>query len=279
MCGRYTLARGEEILEIVPNITIKEDLRTNIPLWSGRWNIAPSQDIVVVANREEEGKLVAEPMRWGLVPSWAKDPSIGNKMINARAETLPTKPAFRKALERRRCIIPADGFYEWKKPLADAPAKGRGAGGGGKQPLYIHMKDGHPFAFAGLWETWRDEKGELLKTCTIITTGPNRLMATIHDRMPVILPREAILDWLDPKPRDPEQMAAWLKPYPAEEMEAIPVSRAVNSPKNEGPELIQCIASPADDDSNEQSRGSAAPPKARNSSRRRKGDDQQGSLF
>jgi putative SOS response-associated peptidase YedK len=263
MCGRYTLANGEQILEVVPNVTLKEDLRTLV----GRWNIAPSQDIPVVANREEEGHPVAEAMRWGLVPSWAKDASVGNKMINARAETLPTKPAFRKALERRRCVIPADGFYEWRKS----------PDGKTKQPLYIRMKDGHPFAFAGLWETWRDEQGNLLKTCTIITTEPNALMATIHNRMPVILPREAVLDWLDPTPRNPDEVAAWLKPYPAEEMEAVPVGRLVNNPKNEGPDLIKCVASPAADDAGEP----PAPPKpgGRNSSRKPKHADDQGSLF
>jgi putative SOS response-associated peptidase YedK len=267
MCGRYTLARGEEIIEIVPNVTIKEDLRDLV----GRWNIAPSQDILVVANRldDDAHTLAAEPMRWGLVPSWAKDPAIGNKMINARAETLAHKPAFRKALERRRCIIPADGFYEWRK----SPPGGKAVA---KTPLYIRMKDGHPFAFAGLWETWRDEKGEILKSCTIITTGPNELMSTIHDRMPVILPREAVLDWLDPAPRDPEQMAAWLKPYPADEMEAYPVSRNVNSPKNEGRDLITCVESPAADDAREPP---PAPKRGRNSSRASPPDDNQGTLF
>lgn len=274
MCGRYTLARGEEIIEIVPNITVKEDLRDLV----GRWNIAPSQDILVIANRldDQTRNLAAEPMRWGLVPSWAKDPSIGNKMINARAETLPQKPAFRKALERRRCIIPADGFYEWRKsPAAAGRAKGRSAA---RTPLYIRMKDGHPFAFAGLWETWRDEKGDILKSCTIITTGPNELMSTIHDRMPVILPREAVLDWLDPAPRDPDEMAAWLKPYPADEMEAYPVSRNVNSPKNEGRELIACVDSPTAEDLPELPAPTSSRAR-RNSTPLRRPDDNQGTLF
>jgi putative SOS response-associated peptidase YedK len=240
----------------------------------GRWNIAPSQDVIVVANRAESGSYEAEAMRWGLVPFWAKDPAIGNKMINARAETLADKPAFRKCLERRRCIIPADGFYEWRKS----------SDGKIKVPLYIRMKDGHPFAFAGLWETWRDEKGELLKSCTVITTGPNELMSTIHDRMPVILPREGVLDWLDPQPRSAEEMAAWLKPYPAEEMEAFPVGRNVNNPKNEGRELITCVDSPAaENDAPGATVGAtaakAAATRGRKSSRASKSDENQGTLF
>jgi putative SOS response-associated peptidase YedK len=256
MCGRYTLLSGDQIIEVVPNVTIKEDLREKMgSLFEPRYNIAPSQEILVVSNREENGHLLAEPMKWGLVPFWAKDPAIGNKMINARAETIATKPAFRKSLERRRCIIPADGFYEWQTCDWGSEEESHGSGGGEespepakkrpakkpapKIPMYIHMKDGHPFAFAGLWETWQDPDGKLLKTCTIITTHANDILKPIHNRMPVILPPEAVLDWLDPHDRPAEELLPWLKPYPAEEMEAYPVSRGVNNVKNDSPDFIR----------------------------------------
>jgi putative SOS response-associated peptidase YedK len=227
MCGRYTLAKGEKVLEVVPNVTVREDVREvgELHLWEGRWNIAPTQPVLVVANELYKGSPIAQPMQWGLVPSWAKDVSIGSRMINARAETLVEKPFFRRCLERWRCAIIADGFYEWKKE------------GGSKGPMYVRMKDGHPFAFAGLWESWHGDGGEL-RTCTIITTSSNKLMKSIHDRMPVILPREGLLDWLDPQERSAKEMEEWLHPYPAGEMEAYPVSRAVNDVKNQGAELV-----------------------------------------
>src|ERR1041384_1101790 len=157
MCGRYSLSKGEKIIEIVPNITMKADLRE-----VGRWNIAPTQDVLVVANRPgRAGEFQAQTMRWGLIPSWAKDPSIGNKMINARAEPLAQKPAFRHSLERRRCIIPADGFYEWRKNP-----------GGAKTPMYLRLKNGQAFGFAGLWDIWRDDQGKPLETCTIAQNTP-----------------------------------------------------------------------------------------------------------
>lgn len=221
MCGRYTLTRHERIVEVVPNITIPSKLHI-----VDRFNIAPTQSILAVANT---AKLEAELMHWGLVPFWAKDKAIGNRMINARAETLTEKPAFKKNLEKHRCVILADGFYEWRKH-----------DDGSKTPMYIHLKDYRPFAFAGLWDVWRDEEAnEKLISCTIITTEPNELMATIHNRMPVILPHEAVLDWLDEKPRDGAELSAWLKPFPASEMLAHPVSRRVNTPANDSPDLVQ----------------------------------------
>lgn len=273
MCGRYTLAQGEKIIEAIPNVTIREDLRE-----VGHWNIAPTQEILVVANRETgAGRGVeVEPMRWGLVPSWAKDASIGSKMINARAETLAEKPAFRKALERRRCVIPADGFYEWRKNPD-----------GTKTPIYARLKTGRCFAFAGLWDTRQGPDGKSLTTCTIITTEPNALLSPIHNRMPAILPPEAVQDWLDPRPRPPEEMLAWLKPYPADEMEAYAMSRSVNSATRDGPELVAQVEDvPEQNPQRKQGRGTApqdtTAPRAGDGvpKRRRKSEDpNQGQLF
>jgi putative SOS response-associated peptidase YedK len=164
-------------------------------------------------------------MRWGLVPSWAKDPAIGNQMINARAETLTTKPAFRVAVRKRRCIIPADGFYEWQKQ------------GSYKQPVRIVLRSREPFGFAGLWEHWQPPEGEELLTCTIITTEANVLLKVVHDRMPVILPKEKESLWLDPNAPLTDVLAL-LKSYDPREMEYYPVDRAVNSPKHNDPDCI-----------------------------------------
>jgi putative SOS response-associated peptidase YedK len=188
-----------------------------------RYNIAPTQTTPVITRNSPNR---AEEMRWGLVPFWAKDPSIGNKMINARAETVAEKPAFRKALAARRCLVPASGFYEWKR---DA---------GGKVPHYIFLRDTGSFAFAGLYEIWKDQDGQVLKTYTIITTTPNELMETIHNRMPVILSREDEGLWLDKEAEIPALLAL-LRPYPAEQMDAYVVSKAVNSPMHEGESLIE----------------------------------------
>ena len=240
MCGRYTLSKGEKIIEAVPNVTIREDLRKVMEM--GRWNIAPSQDILVAVARLVEEDPAREPvpaaelMHWGLVPAWAKDSSLGNRMINARAETLREKPAFRKSLERRRCAIVADGFYEWRaRP-----------DGGGKTPMYITLRNGSAFAFAGLWDTWKDPQGQLLHSCTIITTPPNSLLETIHNRMPAILPPEAVRQWLDPRQQSAEEAARLLQPYPAEAMQATPVSRAVNSVQNEGADLVKPVSEAAE---------------------------------
>lgn len=225
MCGRFIL--GVEL----------PDLQEAFPVWSWpeawtpRYNIAPTQPVAVVANNGE-GRV--EFFRWGLIPSWAKDPKIGNRMINARADTLAEKPSFRNAFRRRRCLIPADGFYEWRREK-----------GGGKTPMVVRLKGGQPFAFAGLWEVWRPKEApeaEPLLTCTIITTEPNELAATIHNRMPVIMPRQAYDLWLNPAERDPGELQELLGPYPAEEMEAYPVSTLVNNPVNDVPECIQPLA-------------------------------------
>jgi putative SOS response-associated peptidase YedK len=157
-------------------------------------------------------------LRWGLVPSWADDPAVGNRLINARAETVASKPSFRAAFRQRRCLVPADGFYEWQKQA------------GKKQPFYIHLRGGGPFAFAGLWERWQGAD-EPIESFTIVTTEANELVRSLHERMPVILPREAYKHWLDPAYAKLEELQALLRPYPAEEMAAFPVSTRVNSPR------------------------------------------------
>lgn len=218
MCGRFFIALKYDDLETAfPEFEPPRE-------WQPRYNIAPTQPVPVVAN---DGQPYITFFQWGLVPSWAKDPSIGNRMINARAETLAEKPSFRAAYRRRRCLILADGFYEWRAE----------PGQRAKTPLAIRLRSGAPFAFAGLWEVWRPDDTPLL-TCTIITTEPNALMAPIHDRMPVILPRSAYATWLDPAERSPHDLQHLLTPYPAEEMLAYPVSTLVNNPANDVPECI-----------------------------------------
>ncbi|HSV15338.1 MAG TPA: SOS response-associated peptidase [Tepidisphaeraceae bacterium] len=223
MCGRYTLVRLADFLSRIPWIAPPDDAAPASP---PRYNVAPTQAVAAVTNARP---AKVEFLRWGLVPSWAKDLSVGNRMINARAETLAEKPAFARLLRRRRCLVPADGFYEWRKE----------AGGRIKTPMYIRMADGHPFAFAGLWDTWRDSSGQTVRSCTIITTTPNELVRSIHDRMPAIL-READYErWLQPEaPPDDTPPAAqleMLRPYPPEEMEAFAVSSSVNNPRTESP--------------------------------------------
>ena len=223
MCGRYTLINLARLTQAFPWII--EPLPGEKP----RYNVAPTQPILAVANNRADR---FEHFHWGLIPSWAKDPAIGNRMINARAETLAEKPAFRTALRRRRCLVPADGFYEWKKD----------PGGKTKTPMRITMKSGEVFAFAGLWETWHAPDGSVLPSCTLITTQPNELMVEIHDRMPVIVRPEDYQRWLDPKECDADEFADILKPSPAEEMQASAVSRTVNNPKNESPACIESMS-------------------------------------
>jgi len=215
-----------------------EQLREAMPYFeipSGfapRYNIAPSQPIAVVPNLpvKENQKPRLDFYVWGLIPSWAKDPDIGNRMINARSETLSEKPSFKNAYRRRRCLILADGFYEWKKENQDGRAI--------KVPNYIRMKSGDPFAFAGLWELWNAPDGSQVYSATIITTEPNELLRPIHNRMPVILPQEQYQTWLSPDEADAASLQPLLAPYPAEQMTAYAVSRQVNNPANETEELI-----------------------------------------
>ena len=218
MCGRFSFALDlDDLLAVFPEFSPPTQLQP-------RYNIAPTQPVPVVAN---DGQAQITFFHWGLVPSWAKEISIGEHMINARAETLAQKPSFRAAYRKRRCLILADGFYEWQKE----------PGRQGKTPMYVRMASGEPFAFAGLWEAWSGQEPPLY-SCTIITTTPNELLAPIHDRMPVILPRSAYKLWLDPEDRLPSALQALLAPYPAAEMTAFPVSPRVNSPANDGPECI-----------------------------------------
>jgi putative SOS response-associated peptidase YedK len=194
-------------------------------VWTPRYNIAPSQAIAVVANGE--GKHV-EFFRWGLIPSWAKEASIGDRMINARAESVATKPSFRGPFRHRRCVVLADGFYEWQA----------GAGRRTKTPFYIRLKSGGPFALAGLWDRWHTPEGTAISSCTIITTAANEMMVPIHNRMPVILDPAAYAEWLDVGEHPPDRLGRLLGPYPAEEMTAYPVSPLVNNPRHDVPECV-----------------------------------------
>jgi putative SOS response-associated peptidase YedK len=216
MCGRYTLVE-------VDGLQRRFALEEALPEVPARYNVAPTQTMPVIT-RHSPNHL--ELMRWGLIPSWAKDPSIGSKMINARAETVAEKPSFKRSLERRRCLIPATGFYEWKQTED------------GKVPHYIHLTDEPIFAFAGLYENWRAPDETWIRSYTIITTTANDLMAPLHNRMPVIIDQEDEDLWLDPDATETERLLPLLRPYPARKMAAHPVSRTVNSPANESPTLI-----------------------------------------
>lgn len=221
MCGRYTLATP------VDRLAKQFGTSGEQPSLPPSYNVAPSQQVVTVL--ENGGGRHLEMLRWGLIPSWADDPEIGNRMINARAETAPEKPSFRSAFKNRRCLIAADGFYEWRKT------------NDGKQPHYIRMKDGSPFGFAGLWERWSGG-GEEIKSCTILTTEPNSILKEIHNRMPVIIHPEAYDLWLDPDASDREQLRSLLVPYDEESMEAYPVSRYVNRPVNNDERCVERVA-------------------------------------
>jgi putative SOS response-associated peptidase YedK len=224
MCGRFALISDGSLIAGVFRLKA-------IPSLAGpQFNIAPGQRIAAILNLADPA---LEFLRWGLVPSWAKDPKIGYRMINARAETVAEKPAFRAALRHRRCLIPADGFFEWMKT------------GKAKQPMFVRLKSRTPFALAGLWESWNAPDGSKLKSATILTTGPNALMKKIHDRMPVILPPEAWEAWLNPEQGKPDLFKDLLKPFPAKDMEAYPVSTLVNSPKNNVKEVLAPLDPPA----------------------------------
>ena len=221
MCGRFTrTADLNTIAERFGISTAKEEIKSS----PARYNIAPTTTVIVV---NDDGTRSLTEMRWGLIPSWAKDPSIGNRMINARAETVATKAASRVALRKHRCLLVADGFYEWQQ-------RGRG-----KQPFYIILKSREPFGFAGLWEALTSPEGQEIRSCTIITTEANDLLESIHDRMPVILTKDAEAVWLDPTTQDPATLLLLLKPYPAKEMEVYRVSTWVNSPAHNSQECIQ----------------------------------------
>ncbi len=222
MCGRFTQKADKKIIKK----EFKVDSFQNTIL-KPRYNIAPTQTIAAVL--ESDGERIIDALRWGLVPSWAKDESIGNKLINARAETLAEKPSFKNAFRSHRCIILASGFYEWQKTAK-----------GAKQPFYFHLKDKDVFGFAGLYEQWLDrESGEQIETCTIITTEANKVLEPIHDRMPVILKPKDYEQWLDAKEKDTDKLQKLLVPYPSDEMDSYQVSKSVNIPGNDSPELIK----------------------------------------
>jgi putative SOS response-associated peptidase YedK len=227
MCGRFTLSIDlHEILDLLPG------LDTSAWLAKPRYNIAPTQMVATVPNvLNNDGALSLTYMRWGLIPSWAKDHTIGSRLINARGETAHEKPSFRASFKRKRCLVLADGFYEWAK----VPGQKR------KQPVYIRMQSGEPFGFAGLWDHWHDPAGtgDELVTCTIITTEPNEIVKPYHNRMPVILPPEDFDVWLEPGEADTGHLLSLIRPYPAGEMEAYPVSTQVNSPGADDPALIE----------------------------------------
>lgn len=218
MCGRFSL------ISDLSELQLRFDFENPLIDYALRYNIAPTQHVLTV--RPEDGRNVAENMRWGLIPSWAKDVSIGNRAINARAETLAERPMFRTALRRRRCLIVADGFYEWT---------GRGKA---RQPMRILLKTGEPFAFAGLWERWTNPEDETIHSCTIITTMSNEIMRPIHNRMPVILRPENEDAWLDHTNEDAAALHSHLAPYPPDMMDAYPVTPLVNSPANDIPDVI-----------------------------------------
>lgn len=220
MCGRFTLTADPAVLQTQFDLD-------SLPTVQPRYNIAPTQPVAVIAN-DDPRRL--DHMSWGLVPSWAKDPSMGAKLINARSETAHEKPSFKQALRRRRCLIPANGFYEWA-------AKGQ-------PPVYIHMAEHALFAMAGLWETWHGPDGETLRSCTILTTETNALVGKYHHRMAVILPKAHYAAWLSREELPPPILQQMLRPYPDADMRVYTVSTLVNNVRNDSPDCIVPYASP-----------------------------------
>jgi len=221
MCGRFTLKTPNDELVRFFQLTRQPD-------WSPRYNIAPSQPVIGV--RQTDGGRSPSLLTWGLIPAWSRDPAIGSRLINARSESLAQKPAFRAAFRSRRCLILADGFYEWKK-----------VSGKLKQPMYIHMVDQNAFAFAGLWEQWTAADGSEIESCTIVTTEPNERLAEVHNRMPAILPPETYDVWLDPDQQDSATLQPLLKPYPSDALAWRAVSTVVNNPRNDVPECVVAV--------------------------------------
>ena len=227
MCGRTNLTATPE--ELAAAFELDE-----VPALSPRYNIAPSQPVPVVRVEASRRKRRLSLVRWGLVPHWAGDPKVGARMINARAETVARLPAFRDPFRERRCLVPASGFYEWRRVEK------------GRQPYLLRHREGRLLALAGVWDRWRPAPGDLgqdepIESCAVLTTPANELVARLHDRMPLILPPDDYDLWLDPKVQDPDRLAALLRPFPAEEMVAIPVSPRVNSPDNDDPGLLEPV--------------------------------------
>jgi putative SOS response-associated peptidase YedK len=223
MCGRFTVATDPAVLAERFEVELPED-------WTPSYNVAPTQEVLGIVRARDARRQLRE-LRFGLIPHWAKDTRAGFSMINARAETVRSKGAYRGLLERRRALILADGFYEWR-----TDPDGR------KRPVRYTLADGEPFAFAGLWASWHDAEADTwLDSCTIITTTANELVAAVHDRMPVIVPRAAEAAWLDPD-LGPDAVDALLAPYPADAMDAAEASMLVNSARNDGPELLDPLS-------------------------------------
>ena len=234
MCGRFTIS------EVPGQLSSQFNLTQGVTI-DPSYNIAPSQMVPVIlfGSLDGSGACILGPgegdmvsmrvlvhLEWGLVPGWAKDPSIGSRMINARAETVAEKPSYRSAFRKRRCLVLADGFYEWKRQ------------GGSRHPYHIRMQDRSLFAFAGLWEHWTGSDGSIVRTCALITTHPNDLVKPLHGRMPVILSQDDYAVWLDPSNQDTTRLKSLLRPYPAAGMTACPVSTRVNNPENDSPDLL-----------------------------------------
>ncbi len=250
MCGRYVVTSAPEVIRALFQYAEQ-------PNFPPRYNIAPTQPIPIV--RLQEGVRQFALVRWGLLPSWVKDPKTFSLVINARGESVLEKPAFRNAMRRRRCLIPADGFYEWKET------------GGRKQPYFVHAKSGGPVAFAGLWETWTGPNGEELETAAIVTTNANKLLSEVHDRMPVIVPPDAFDLWLDCATVDAKTAEALIMPAPENLLEIYPISTAVNRVANDDAKLLERLTEP---------QAEPAPVAPRPPARRRaKKDDGQASLF
>jgi putative SOS response-associated peptidase YedK len=222
MCGRFSLTQSAAT--IAQTFQIGE-----VPPLTPSYNIAPTQLIATINRADQATPQQFQWMRWGLIPSWAKDAKIGNRLINARVETVAKKSSFHNSFKHRRCLILADGFYEWQK------LENR------KQPYYFQLQDSEPFAFAGLWSKWQTKEREIIISCTIITTAANELVQSVHDRMPIILSPEVYDRWLDPELTNSESILDLLKPYASEKMQAIPVSSLVNNPANDRPECIQAL--------------------------------------
>jgi putative SOS response-associated peptidase YedK len=239
MCGRFSLRA--RLAELAEHFEVPE---TELPPFRARYNIAPTQPVLAVRCRPETTPPKRETvlLRWGLIPGWANDPVIGSRLINARAEGLAEKPAFRTAWRRRRCLIAADGFYEWFDPRRNRGEKAKKPAPA-KQPYFIRFRDDRPFAFAGLWETWKGPDQPAIESCTIITTSANTLLRPIHDRMPVIIPPEAYARWLDPRLQTHEDLLPLLVPPENDILESYPVGPMVNRATNDLPECVEPLKS------------------------------------
>lgn len=239
MCGRYTVSSPIEVIADLFDIALGEESGQGVlPGLHPRYNLAPTQEAPVVRVLEPGGERRLDLLRWGLIPYWAKEASIGNRMINARAESAAEKPAYRWVFKKRRCLVVTDGFYEWKK-LPGAKGEKGGKSAGAKQPYFIHRKDRQPFGFAGLWSRWKSPEWPEIETFTILTTDANAKVSELHDRMPVILDRSDYGLWLDPAVEDAERLQELLVPMAGDELEAVPVDRRVNSPAYDAADCIE----------------------------------------